>query len=323
MSPTGRSPLSQLVGSKQKRCAFLFARVGFLSHRAERLPLLGEVVANLIRVGKDHQATIDQVALGTVCLHWGLLGSAAGAALKAATAALQMLEVLGTVPPAQRSSLRLQISVSYGPLASGTVKAAGHSFFVVGGADVDIATRVVNDAIPDRMACNILITEAVRQEVQYHMACSPRLWFADTLWFQPTHLRKGDQNDEWMYELQQQGRQDGAIADTLLELLKKMRSGKSSVALRSEINAVRERFGAQLSAADSMTLSFLSGGFQARLKGMPSQPALIGLELNQRGAAHTDITLAQTPPSCAAQRWATLASRNKSSCSSWELKSLP
>eukprot|EP00667_Euglena_gracilis_P009038 EG_transcript_9174 len=262
---------------KQNRCVYLCARVELLFQLAESAGILGEVVAFLVKVGKDHQGTLDQVTLGAVSLHWGLLGLQAGAALKAVTAALQMVEAMGsaayTLPPAHRKAVRLQIAVSYGAVASATVNAAGHSYFVVGGTPVDLASRVVGDGIPEQMGCSVLVTEAVRREVQYSVACSPRLWVAETLWFQPTHLLKGGQDDEWMYQLQRVDASDArSLEDALLGLLRLARAGASIEVLRREASRVRDQFGPQLTNSDLRTLAHLCGGF-LESKPAPQWPA--------------------------------------------------
>eukprot|EP00667_Euglena_gracilis_P000578 EG_transcript_578 len=253
------APLTAVVPGrewKSKPCAFLFARVAWPGHQqAGHTATLVDVLGRLVAIGKQHGATIYQVTLSCVSLHWGLVGGAAGMALKAVQAALGMLEAADLVPAAYRASFSLQVAVSYGPAVTSTLNAAGRSFFVIGGPDVDLATEVANMELPSRVGCSVLISDALSQMVKPYVVCAPRLWHGSVLLWQPLRLRPGSEDSQWLYSGEQMEQEEAAHV-ALHALLLRLQDGALQ-RFAEEVNAFQQQFSGSMSPEDKLTITYI------------------------------------------------------------------
>eukprot|EP00667_Euglena_gracilis_P001650 EG_transcript_1650 len=251
-----------------KRCTYMVVTVSFVSPGGEgeeeddrNLPLVGQVLGDVVGVGKSFAATIDHVTCDRVAMHWGLVGSVSEGALKATQAALEMGKIRSRLLFPWRSLLRLSVSVVQGVCNVTTISAAGHSFFVVGGALLRQVNRLTAKGLAGKCQCDVLISESVHGQVQYAVECMPRCFLGKVLFWQPLKLRAADgvPVDEWMYELHQMeaDQVDKWCSRSLFNVFQAAAQADDSGALRSEIAKLREKFKAQMSAQDEACLDLL------------------------------------------------------------------
>eukprot|EP00667_Euglena_gracilis_P003998 EG_transcript_4012 len=115
-----------------RRCVYMVVTVAFDSPAEMDGDVphhVGQMLADVIAIGKNSAATLDHVTYDRVALHWGLVSSVSEAALKATSAALDMGRLRGRLPLPWRTLLRLSVSVVQGFCNVATISAAGHRFF--------------------------------------------------------------------------------------------------------------------------------------------------------------------------------------------------
>eukprot|EP00667_Euglena_gracilis_P000991 EG_transcript_990 len=260
----------------RKRCTYLSVAVSFASpggaedgpddHNAEEdeaaaLRLLGQVLGEVIAIGKGLTATIDVVTWDRVMMHWGLVSPVAEGALKATQAALEMGKVRSHLPSLWQTRLRLDVSVVQGVCNVATISAAGHSFFVVAGPLLRQLSQLHASGLAQKCQCETLISENVYGQVQYAVECMPRGFVDKALFWQPVSQRAAAevQPSEWMYEVRQMeaGQPDKWGSHSLFEVLHAASQTDDSAALQSAVARLREQFQAQMSVQDEACLTLL------------------------------------------------------------------
>eukprot|EP00668_Euglena_longa_P011104 GGOE01013477.1.p1 GENE.GGOE01013477.1~~GGOE01013477.1.p1 ORF type:complete len:1165 (+),score=295.59 GGOE01013477.1:79-3495(+) len=255
-------PAMGLPGERvRKACTYMFIRFGWNRDMGDEAAgaMSMTVAAHVVTVAKAHGATIDKVTYDSVALHWNVSLNAAGAPLHAATLALELAKTKEILPPTCQEALRLLIGVGHGICTVATVSAAGQRFFVVGGREVTTAVEVVMRDLAVPLGCSILLTNSMQQEVQYTFRCFPRLWYRDTLLWEPVEGRRGmSKNDEWMYALQHmEAREEAYSGKVLWEVFLLARSTQSRALVQEQVTQVEQLYGPQMSPQDTASLRLL------------------------------------------------------------------
>jgi hypothetical protein len=157
-----------------------------------------------------------------------------------------------------RSDLSLSIAVGFGTAHVATLAAGGHRFFVVGGAEVQLATDCARAWVAHECRCEVLISASVQQEVQYAFKCFPRLWFEHHLMYEPIQAVGEATADEWMYELRRLHDVDGEYnASTLMPVFMMVHSHAAPAAIERAVADLRIRHSGALSPQDVASLDHL------------------------------------------------------------------
>eukprot|EP00667_Euglena_gracilis_P014034 EG_transcript_14502 len=254
----------------RKRCTYMAVTVAFAAPGAEAgdededdayVQLMGQVLGEVIAIGKSFAATIDHVTCGKVALHWGLVSSVSEGVLKATQAALEMGKVRNRLPVPSRTLLRLSVSVVQGVCNVATISSAGHSFFVVSGLLPRQTNRLAAKGLASKCQCEVLISESVHGQVQYAVECMPRCFLGKVLFWQPLRLRAGGaaQMDEWMYELHhlEADQVDKWCSRSLFNVFQLASQAEDAETLRAEVSRLRTRFKGQMSPQDEACLELL------------------------------------------------------------------
>eukprot|EP00667_Euglena_gracilis_P000498 EG_transcript_498 len=278
-SPRGtrRGPLA--TEWRRRVTVFMYIRFGFspsVVAEPDMPQCVTALLVDLVTIAKGHGATIDHVGYGCLALHWGVAFSTAQGPLKATTTALEMAQLRQHLPGHLKEALQLRAAVTYGQCDVSTATAAGHKFFVVAGAEVQTAMDVVVTDSMSKCKCEILISQAVYQEVQYAVECMPRLWFDDVLLWEPRHMRQhSGSSDEWMYELQNFEAPDGQrfCAKVLHPLFLMARNEASRAHVQAEARRLRAAYGPQMSDQDLAALQHLTTVTAAEAWSLPNSGA--------------------------------------------------
>jgi len=104
----------------------------------------------------------------------------------------------------------------------------------------------------------VLISAAVQQEVQFAFKSFPRLWFQDTLMYEPLEVAGEAAGDEWMYELRRMQDDDSSYnASTLLPLFMMVRSGDPPESIQKAVSDFRVQHTTNLGIKDVASLDHL------------------------------------------------------------------
>eukprot|EP00667_Euglena_gracilis_P000630 EG_transcript_630 len=255
---------------RRKVAVFMYVHYGFAPGTVSEQEMPQRVtalLADLVTIAKGHGATIDHVVFGSLALHWGVAFSSAQGPLKATTAALEMAQLRERLPAHLQEAMQLRVAVVYGNCDVSTASAAGYRFFVVAGQEVQMAMDVVGQNVMAKVKCEVMITQAVYQEVQYAVECMPRLWFGDVLLYEPQQIRPTNPNrtDEWMYQLQSfegsEGQQFSVKAYHAVFML--ARSGVPPSQVQSEARRMRTAHAAEMTPRDVAALQYLESAMAA------------------------------------------------------------
>eukprot|EP00668_Euglena_longa_P026247 GGOE01032847.1.p1 GENE.GGOE01032847.1~~GGOE01032847.1.p1 ORF type:complete len:1182 (-),score=408.89 GGOE01032847.1:274-3576(-) len=262
-SPRAGRPPASSSEWRRKVAVFMYVRFGFsptLVSQTDMPQCVTALLVDLVTIAKAHGATIDHVAYRSLALHWGVAFSSAQGPLKATTAALEMAQFRHRLPGHLRDAMQLRIAVTYGNCDVSTASAAGHRFFIVAGAEVQTAMDVVVQDVLAKCKCEVLISQAVYQEVQFAMDCMPRLWFGEVLLWEPRRPQQyTGSSEEWMYELQnievQQGRQFSAKLLHAVFMMARCEASRAQV--QAEAQRLRELYATEMTVQDVAALQHL------------------------------------------------------------------
>jgi hypothetical protein len=114
--------------------------------------------------------------------------------------------------------------------------------------------------------CQVLMSVAVYQQVQYRVQCMPRSIFQGALLWQPMGLRGDAKDDEWMYQIKDiDGKEDsGQWSNRALEVLFQMvLVGRSETSVEAEAVSLKQKFGAKMNASDVACIDLLLTEFRS------------------------------------------------------------
>jgi len=197
-----------------KRCTHMYVHFGYqtFTQDLEACDNLAKNAGQLIRAAKKHNATISNVDLNSMLFCWGLTGSrAAMGSVQATQTAMELAAWWHENDHDSFGDVKLQIGIGVGSTALGQFIGNGQRFFVMTAAERTIATKVATLGLPDNFMSMILISTNVYREVQYHFDCYPRMYFDGVLMWEPiTEIKPKEdgEDNEWMYELADEGRQE-------------------------------------------------------------------------------------------------------------------
>lgn len=268
-------PLDEWV---RKRCVYMLVRFSFApgGPKDALSRQVGDMLRNVVTIVKDNMATIDHATADTVAVHWGLAATTSEAPLKASLAALQISELRTALPVEWARLLQLSVAVTQGMCSSATVGAAQHRFFVVRGTPISQASHPTLAEAFVRCRCDVLVANNIQQQVQYRVEFMPRVVVDSSIFWQATGRRAPPAaTDEWMYELQHMDsiHADRWAAPLLSKVFFMAIEGNSVVATLREAERLREKYGAEMSAADVACLEYL----KEKINASPCKTAADGL----------------------------------------------
>eukprot|EP00669_Euglena_mutabilis_P008437 TRINITY_DN3493_c0_g1_i1.p2 TRINITY_DN3493_c0_g1~~TRINITY_DN3493_c0_g1_i1.p2 ORF type:complete len:190 (+),score=51.00 TRINITY_DN3493_c0_g1_i1:510-1079(+) len=172
---------------------------------------------------------------------------------------MDLLLLRDALPDDLQTDFWSYVAVGHGICTTGTVSASGHRFFVIGGPAAFQPLEIAMRGLPERLQCQVLVTSAVHHEVQHSIRCRPRLWYSDTLLWQPLAVKSNQQPNEWMYELEAMANRERQIlADEALERVFTMvQSGESWAAVQAEVTSIKQQYRDLLSEQDLVGLHML------------------------------------------------------------------